>query len=63
MNEFQTENKEFIKDKTNENLINQQMDEYIKTSIFDKIESESRVSCFFMYFKRNSNSTLLNLIT
>ena len=45
MNEFQTENKEFIKDKTNENLINQQMDEYIKTSIFDKIQ------CFFMYFQ------------
>ena len=44
MNEFQTENKEFIKDKTNENLINQQMDEYIKTSIFDKI-------MFFMYFQ------------
>ena len=44
MNEFQTENKEFIKDKTNENLINQQMDEYIKTSIFDKIT-------FFMFFQ------------
>ena len=44
MNEFQTENKEFIKDKTDENLINQQMDEYIKTSIFDKIT-------FFMFFQ------------
>ena len=48
MNEFQTENKEFIKDKTNENLINQQMDEYIKTSIFDKIT-------FFMFFHVFSN--------
>ena len=47
MNEFQTENKEFIKDKTNENLINQQMDEYIKISIFDKIT----FFMFFMYFQ------------
>ncbi len=40
MNEFQTENKEFNKDKTNENLINQQirMNKFKNTSIFDKIE-------------------------